>query len=112
MSNTRIDVKFNDFPKIAKKLPKAVGTIMTKGTHDIEAHADSQTPVDTGNLKSSKSTSITDGGLDNTISWSADYAGHVNYGTRNQAAQPFATDAAEKVFPSIINALRQLEGKL
>lgn len=112
MARTGIRIKSNRLGEIASKLPQVVGDVLTKGIHDIDAHATAQTPVDTGNLMNSKQVEINDGGLACKISWSAEYAAYVNFGTRSMAAQPFASDAVEKVSPSIIAALEQLEGKL
>ncbi len=105
-----IRIKFNNLDEVAAKVPEAVEDIVTKGVHDIDAHATANTPVDTGKLKNSKSVEID--GMKGRISWSAEYAAFVNFGTRKMAAQPFATDAAEKVFPSIEAALQELEGKI
>lgn len=112
MAKTTVRIKTNNLGRIAAKVPLAVGDILTKGVHDIDAHATAATPVDTGKLKNSKEVEIGNGGLENKISWSAEYAGFVNFGTRKMPAQPFASDAVEKVQPSILAALQQLEGRL
>jgi HK97 gp10 family phage protein len=107
---TFVRIKFNNLDKVAAALPREVGDIVAKGIHDIDAHATAATPRDTGKLANSKSVDID--GTSGSVHWSAEYAGHVNFGTRNMNAQPFATDAAEKVFPSIEAALRELEGRI
>ncbi len=105
-----VRVRFNNLDKVAAAVPREVETIITKGMHDIDAHATAATPVDTGKLANSKSVEID--GMKGRIHWSAEYAAYVNFGTRKMAAQPFATDAAEKVVPSIEAALKELEGRI
>lgn len=109
---TTVKVKFNKLPEIAEKVPEAVGEIITKGMHDMDAHATAATPVDTGALKASKQLEISDGGLHARLSWSKEYGVYVNFGTRKMAAQPFASDAVAKVQPSIEAALHDLESKI
>lgn len=109
---TKIVVRFNKLPAIAARVPEAVGEIVTKAMHDMDAHATAATPVDTGALKNSKELEITDGGLHARLSWSQDYAAYVDQGTRFMAAQPFATDAVAKVQPSMDAALHDLERTL
>lgn len=105
-----IRVKFNNIDDIAAKLPNEVGDIITKGIHDIDAHATANTPRDTGKMANSKSVEVN--GTSGRIHWSAEYAAYVNFGTRKMAAQPYATDAVEKVQPSILAALKELEGRI
>lgn len=99
-------MKKNNLDKIAAKLPVETDLVIDKFIHDVDAHATASTPVDTGKLKNSKK--VTKG----RIHWSAEYAGHVNFGTRNTPAQPFASDAVEKCLPGLEEALADLESRI
>lgn len=105
-----INVRMNKLPSLPHTLNSVVEDAITKAVHDIEAHADPLTPVDTGNLKNSKHTEIN--GLSARLHWQAEYALYVHEGTRYQPATPFAADAVEKVQPSLEQALSELEGRL
>lgn len=105
-----VKVNFDNLADIAAKLPKESADIIAKGIHDIDAHATANTPRDTGNLANSKSVELD--GASGRIHWSAEYAAYVNFGTYKMDAQPFASDAVEKVEPSIIAAFKELEGRI
>lgn len=112
MASKTITIKFNNLPKVAAALPVEVSEIVVKGLTDIEAHSEANAPVDTGNLKNSHQIEIEPDGMSGRVYIGAHYAGHVNYGTVNQAAQPFASDAVVKVKPSIEAALNSLESRI
>lgn len=107
-----IRVNFNNLSKVATALPVEVGKVVAKGLTDIEAHSKSSAPVDTGNLRNSHQLEIASDQLSGRVYVGAEYAGFVNFGTVKQAAQPYASDAVEKVVPSMQMALNQLEGRI
>lgn len=102
----RVIVKMNKLPSTSSALQAAVDDVVDKYISEVDTIATGTVPVDTGKLKNSKEVSK------GRIAWTAEYAAHVNYGTRYMAAQPFATDAAEKALPTLIQALSEVEGKL
>lgn len=107
----RIVIKYNHLPQLAKRLPEVVGSLVRKAAYDIEAHAKSIVPVDTGKLKNSISVEMPKETLA-IIAPHTEYAGYVEYGTRRQRAKPYMRPAAEKVAPSFLEACRKLEDKL
>jgi hypothetical protein len=52
------------------------------------------------------------GNLSAQVTWTMGYAAYVNDGTTRMAAQPYATPAADQVFPTVIAALSALEGRI
>lgn len=110
MAGTTIRINLNKLGDVAAKLPEVIDTAITKFVLDVDAHATSETPVDTGYLMNSKTIELEPG--HGQISWGADYAGYVHDGTRYMAARPFAADAVEKVEPALRAALSNLEDQL
>ena len=107
----RIVIKYNHLPQLAKRLPEVVGSLVRKAAYDIEAHAKSIVPVDTGKLKNSI-TSEFPSQTKAIVAPHTDYATYVEYGTRKQRAKPYMRPAAEKVAPAFIEACRRLEERL
>lgn len=104
----KIVIKYNDLPRIASQLPKAVGEIVRKAAFDVEANAKAVVPVKTGKLKNS----ITSEFPEQTkaiVAPRTEYDIYVEYGTRKMRARPYMRPAAEKVRPAFIGALKQLE---
>lgn len=102
----KINIKMNKLPSSAEALQAAVDDVVDKYISEVDTIASGTVPVDTGKLKNSKEISK------GRIAWTAEYAGYVNFGTRYQAAQPFASDASEKALPALTSALSEVEGKL
>lgn len=101
-----VRIKMNKLPASASTLKTAVDEVVDKYISEVDVIATGSVPVDTGKLKNSKEISK------GRIAWTAEYAGFVNFGTRYQAAQPFASDAAEKALPALTSGLSEIEGKL
>jgi HK97 gp10 family phage protein len=99
-------VKMNKLPDVQANLKPSVEAAGEKYLDEVDRIASGTVPVDTGNLKNSKTRSK------GRIAWTAEYAGFVNYGTRFMSAQPFATDASEKALPQLQQALSEIEGSL
>lgn len=131
-----VTVLSNRLPQIAGGLQGRISQVVRKTAFDIEAHAKAIAPVDTGNLKNTISTDIAGDGLSAEVTANADYAAHVEYGTRphvirprnasmlafkvggvtvfakevnhpGTAAQPFMTPAAERARPAFHAAVKQ-----
>lgn len=109
--STKIVVKYNNLPKIAAKLPEAVSEIVRKAAFDVEAHAKTIVPVDTGTLKNSINTEFPSQSKA-IIAPHTEYAIYVEFGTRRMRAQPYMRPAAEKVTPSFIAAMTMSEKHL
>jgi len=107
-----IKIEFNRFPEIAAKLPVETSAVVRKAAYDVEAYAKMVVPVDTGNLKNSIQTTVTDGGLEATTETHVEYCEYVEFGTYKMGARPYMTPAAERVSPQYESAMRQLLNRL
>lgn len=97
----------NNFPKIIKGMEANADAMVTKAAMDIEAHAKSGAPVDTGTLKNSiQATRI--GHAHWRVVVGVDYGMYVEWGTATMAAQPFFQPAIVAVTPAFLRALRSL----
>lgn len=82
--------------------------VVKSNTVSMNKNMQNLAPVDTGNMKRSITSELTDGGLTGTTQPHTDYAGYVEYGTRFQAAQPFVKptfDVQKKVFKNDLERL-------
>lgn len=107
MSATEIRLVFNKLPLVEVALEKGVPLAIEKGARDIEAHAKSTAPVDTGTLRNS----ITAEQL-SALAWivfvGAYYGIYVEMGTYKMGARPFLLPAFETVQASIVAAVETL----
>lgn len=95
----------NDFPKIIAGMEAKAEQFVAKAAMDIEAHAKSRAPVDTGTLKNSiQATRVGDAHWRVVVG--ADYGMYVEWGTVHMAAQPFFQPAIQAVTPTFLRALR------
>ncbi|MGH0775290.1 HK97-gp10 family putative phage morphogenesis protein [Bacillus mobilis] len=76
---------------ITAKLQTDVKGAVKEAVLKTEAGAKQLTPVDTGYLRNSISSSFSGGGMEGKVGVGAEYGIYVEYGTRNQHAQPFIT---------------------
>lgn len=97
--------------------PKAAGhlvrTVVRKTAKDVERTAKGLAPVDTGNLKSSISTSdlramTTSGSVEAEVRATAEYSVYQEFGTSRMAAQPFMGPALDKHSPAFEEAMAQI----
>lgn len=72
-----------------------VKRVIAETTVNIENEAISRVPVDTGNLKNSIDSQITNEGLTGQVTVGADYGIHVEFGTHKMKAQPYLFPAHE-----------------
>lgn len=97
----------NKFPQIIAGMEAKADAIVTKTAMDLEAHAKSRAPVDTGTLKNSiQATRV--GVAHWRIVVGADYGMYVEWGTVNMAAQPFFQPAIQAVTPAFLTAIRKV----
>jgi HK97 gp10 family phage protein len=94
-------------PRLRKELRKRAGEIVRKAALDIEAHAKTLAPVDTGALRNSIRMEPT-GELSAEVAVGVDYGLYVEMGTVHAPAQPFLTPAVEHARPAFEGALKQL----
>lgn len=113
MSDIGMRVVFNHFPRIAVRFEPEVVDIVNTGVFDLVATADPMTPVDTGDLKGHKQFDMASAGnIAAKVTWTMGYAAYVDQGTTRMAAQPYATPAADAVFPTVVANLSALEGRI
>ena len=101
-----IRVKFNKFPDVAAELPREFDKIVDKFLTDVEGDATQFAPVRTGHLKNARTREK------NRVTWHADYAAYVNFGTRYMAAQPFVSNAVEANLPGAEAAVEDLARRI
>lgn len=93
-----------DLTRIGADVPKRAALAVRKSAADVEAHGKARAAVDTGNMRGSIGV---DHGTDGDLTYAdigptADYAPHVEFGTRHMAPQPFMMPAADAVTPSFL----------
>ena len=110
---------YNDLLKLSADLGKAsyevtsrAQIVVRKTAADIEASGKRNAPVDTGHLRGSISTTITNGGLSAEIGPTASYGAHQEFGTRRMRPQPYMRPAADQHFPEFTEAVSRLSQDL
>jgi len=83
-------------PRATPEVMAIASVAMEKIVHDIEGRAKLKAPVDTGYLQNSIRSSRV-GPTSWKIEAGAEYAAHVEYGTRFQAAQPYLRPALDEI---------------
>jgi HK97 gp10 family phage protein len=113
VSGVSINKKLNDFDRIASRFPDRVSVIIRKGSADIQRIGQKNTPIGpTGNLRNNVVNSYRPGSLSASIRWVMQYAAYVHEGTYKMPGRPFASDAVETVWPSVVEAFQSLEKDL
>lgn len=107
-----VEVRRNDFPRIASRFVPEVDAITTLHVFKVHETADPNTPRASGDLANNVVVTPMSGGQGGQVHWLMGYSGYVNGGTVHMAAQPFATNAADQVFPQWQQAMSQIEGRL
>lgn len=97
----------NKFPKIIAGMEAKAEAIVAKAAMDVEAHAKSRAPVDTGTLKNSIQASKI-GDAHWRVVVGVDYGMYVEWGTVHMAAQPFFQPAIQAVTPAFLSAIRKV----
>lgn len=93
-------------PQTRAQVQRRVDAAIRKAAFDIEAHAKSRAPVDTGNLRNAINAS--GGGQEWQVDSPAAYSIFVEFGTRFMGAQPYMVPALKHVQPKLRAALRSL----
>ena len=98
-------IRENRFPSIIQGMEAKAEAIVAKAAMDLEAHAKSLAPVDTGTLKNSiQATKIGDARWRVVVG--AEYGMYVEWGTVHSPAQPFFQPAINAVTPAFLSAIR------
>lgn len=105
-----IKVVSNRLPELRKKAPELAKRIVSKTAFDIEAHAKTIVPVDTGLLRMSIFTRFHHDGFVAEVGPSTHYAIYVEYGTKHMAARPYLRPAVDKVRPGFESAIKTVLG--
>lgn len=92
--------------KLSAKAQRLAELATEKAAFDIEGHAKTMAPVDTGFLMSSIVAS--GAGLGWRVDAGAHYAIYQEFGTRHMAARPFFIPAIETVRPTYIAAMAKI----
>lgn len=100
----RVHVNVN-LKAVSERIHAKAAVAVEKAAFDIEAHAKANAPVRTGFLRSSIVAEPTGNPLRWLVTAYAGYSQFVEYGTRNMAAQPYMTPAAELVRPQLQRAI-------
>lgn len=96
-----IQVKRNDYPRIADQIRPRVSDAINDGIANFLVIADATVPVDTGHLRAHKAIEAsTPATLVGTVTYRANYAAFVHEGTVRQAPQPWAREAVRTIAPS------------
>lgn len=124
--------EFNKFDEFSQQLFKATGQVQRKAAFDIQAHAQANAHVDTGNMKNSIYTKTSEGNTypgtatekliedqtgeaDEMTSWvgvAASYGIIEELGGVNHPAHPFLGPAVDEVQPSFEAALGAIESQI
>lgn len=97
----------SNLPKLAAEAQSKAGRAVQKTVHDVQGHAQTNAPVDTGSLRASIGAEMT-GPLSGVVPSHAEYSMYVEYGTSRMGAQPFLTPAAETVRPGFEAAMKRI----
>ena len=92
---------------IAAQLRPRASAAVRKAAFDIQAHAQTNAPVDTGALQASIQVTETSD-LSAEVSTNVEYAIYQEMGTVHMAAQPYMKPAADAVRPSFEAAMARL----
>lgn len=98
MAGVKFSVKFEGLDKLSLELLKrenlgAVKSVIKQNGAELQAAAQDNAPVDTGDLKRSIELDIKDGGLSAMVAPAMHYAMYQELGTRFMTAQPFLGSA-------------------
>ena len=102
-----LEKKMKQLSDVARK--EAKQEALHAGSVLVQGQATLNTPVDTGNLRSSIDFEV--GSEDAVIFTPVEYAPHVEYGTSKMAAQPFLRPALDNNKSNIIKVFSQTYAK-
>jgi HK97 gp10 family phage protein len=99
-----------DLKRAPAKVRARAETAVAVGGHRVLARMQVNTPVDTGNLKSSESVDVD--GLRFEVGPTADYGVYVELGTSRMAAEPYAGPAFDQELDGILNAIGEAGSRI
>lgn len=102
-----LNVAQNNLGKVAAGLEPKAERIVAKTALDLEGHAKTRAPVDTGFLRASIQ-ALKVGTAHWQVRVGADYGVYVEFGTRYMAAQPYLNPAADAVRGPFIAAMQRI----
>ena len=111
MPTRSIEIVYDHFPQLAAALPEAVRTIIQETIFAIETTAKIKCPVDTGALRASIISEMTDETA-GQVATNIEYAPYQEYGTSKMAATPYMTPAAENERRHFMKKMTDLESRL
>ncbi|SFJ17876.1 phage protein, HK97 gp10 family [Terrisporobacter glycolicus] len=88
-----VDIDDLNIDNITDEIDDVINTQLESAGYQIERDAKANTPVDTGRLRESITT--TSGDMEVEVGTNVEYAHFIEFGTRYQNAQPFLEPAAE-----------------
>jgi HK97 gp10 family phage protein len=101
-------VNFNNIPQLSNRAQMAAEQVVAETAQNIEAHARTIVPVDTGRLRASIATTR-DAPLQASIGpRGVEYCVYVEYGTYKSRAQPYMRPAAEQARAPFIAAMSRI----
>jgi len=112
MAKTTVRIVTNRIPAISAAIKPLVAAEVQKAAFQIEARAKAVVAVDTGTLRRSITTVMSNGGLTGVVGPSVFYGKFIEFGTRRMGARPFMRPAAEAVMPGFAAAVAAALGKL
>lgn len=102
-------VLFNHFPRIAGAVDHGIVDVINRGILTAEAAAVPLVPVDTGALRSNRTTEYaTPGNLVATLTFNSDYASFIHDGTARMIARPYARMGLDQAVPGVEADLARL----
>lgn len=90
---------------VVKEVESKVKNTVNQNVHQMEGQAKMLAPVDTGHLRQSINTELSNGGMTGEVSTNVEYALFVEYGTSRQAAQPF-------MYPAFVMYSKNFESEI
>lgn len=124
--------EFNHFSEFSEQLMEALGQVVRKAAFDVQAQAQANAPVDTGNLRNSIYTKTSEGNTypgtastdliadqageaDKMTAWvgvAANYGIYQELGSTRTPAQPYLGPAVDSVQGSFESALAAIESQI
>lgn len=104
-----------DLSAAGDRVGASAAAVIRKAALDVQAEAQRNAPVDTGNLRSSISTTFTGDGRFSSMAAevgpTASYGFFVEHGTSRMSGQPFLFPALDRVAPSFEAAMADIIGE-
>lgn len=111
----RINMDLSEVSSLAVAIGKAGPRARTQGSYalrkvatDIQRDAQILAPVDTGDLESSISVTVSDAGMTAEIGPTVDYGIYQEFGTSTQPGTPFLGPASDRNIPMLEQAIARI----